>query len=237
MKKLRNMKFISILILVLILCLAVLFLRFALSPIDDTHIEGYSTMAPVNETNYRRTTSNSLNNRQSLIVPPRIADTRPTTLTSNTDTEVLEKEDSLDIAPLPFGLDDVIRRNSDGTNTITDDTELELGDGIALHLPKGTVIESDGIIRVGAQGAQFIDAAGNIVETFPPGHGIGFSYYDEGTSQESSFDMLGTIEEQQKEKKSNTGCNNIGTTTFQTLMLLLFLGIKQLKKERTNPHD
>ena len=237
MKKLRNMKFISILILVLILCLAVLFLRFVLSPIDDTHIEGYSTMAPVNETNYRRTTSNSLNNRQSLIVPPRIADTRPTTLTSNTDTEVLEKEDSLDIAPLPFGLDDVIRRNSDGTNTITDDTELELGDGIALHLPKGTVIESDGIIRVGAQGAQFIDAAGNIVETFPPGHGIGFSYYDEGTSQESSFDMLGTIEEQQKEKKSNTGCNNIGTTTFQTLMLLLFLGIKQLKKERTNPHD
>lgn len=92
---------------------------------------------------------------------------------------------------------------------------------------------------MGAQGVQLVDEAGNIIENFPPGYGIGFSTYDEETSQESSFDMIGAIEEQEKEKKSDTGCNSTGTSQFQTLILLLFFWNKAAKKRkgRVKPHD
>jgi hypothetical protein len=228
--KVRNLSLISILILVSILCLTVFLLHFALFPIDNAHIEDNLAMVPVNGTNPRRATSNSLNHRQSRMVQPRIADVCPTAVTPSIDgTEMLEKENILDAAILPLGLDDVITRNSDGTNTVIDDIELELGEGVVFRIPKGTSIESDGVIRVGEQGVQLVDEAGNIVETFPPGHGIGFSYYDEDTSQESSFDMLGTIKDQQKEKRS-PGCNNIDTATLQILMLVLFWVMKQQRK-------
>ncbi len=141
------------------------------------------------------------------------------------------------IARHSLGLDCVITRNNDGTNTVPADVELVLGDGVTFRIPKRTVIESDGTLRVSTQRIQLVDEAGNITENFPPGHGIGFSTYNEETSQESSFDMIGAIEEQEKEDKSDTGCNSTGTSQLQMLIVLLFFGIRQQKRERAKSHD
>ena len=79
---------------------------------------------------------------------------------------------------------------------------------------------------------QIVDAVGNI-EVFPPGHGIGFSYFDKDTSQEKSFDIVSTIEEQQEKKKAAPGCDSINSTIFMLTLLLLAC----LKKHTKNTEN
>lgn len=233
MKKLRDSKLFTTMLFTIVLCLAILCL--VLYPENNMRTENTSTISVDNEIS-RAAISNNVGNKRNnkpTALPMMTADTynRQVSQNSVVDVAALKEGHNEELMLPPSGSGGYVIRNSDGTNTITKDVELELGDDVVFRFPKGTIVEKDGIIRVGPQGAQLVDAAGN-VRNFPPGHALGFSYVDENTSDDiveaGSFDILGTVEKQ----RSDTGCNNGITANIPVFVLWLFLEININRKRK-----